>query len=100
MNQVPEYGVAPTGPNIHSSKDDATVTGEGTKRGSTHWRLEAICQSARTMSGPAMRRPTRRALAGTRTLSLLFVVATGATVTIGLLVSRRQADFWICRLLR
>src|SRR5215467_12232268 len=100
MNQVPEYGVAPTGPNIHSSKDDATVIGEGTKRGSTHCRLEATCQRTRTMSGPAMRRLTRRALARTRTLSLLFVVATGVTVTIGLLVSRRRAGFWICRLPR
>src|ERR1044071_4618402 len=98
MNQVPEYGVAPTGPNIHSSRDDATVRGEGTNRGSTHCRLEASCQRTRTMSGPAMRRPTRRALARTRRLSLLFVVSTGVTVTIGLLVSRRRADFWIYRL--
>src|SRR5262249_33937272 len=99
MNQVPEYGVAPTDPNIQSLKDGETVSGEGTKRGSTHCRLEATCQKTRTMSGPAMRRPTRRALARTRMLSLLFVVATGVTVTIGLLVSRRRAGFWICRLL-
>src|ERR671930_2353553 len=81
-SQVPEYGVEPDWPNIHSCIDCSTVTGDGTKRGSSHACVEARYHNTSTTKGPITRRTTRRALAKIRALSHPLVgTVTGRTVT-------------------
>src|SRR5262249_36664624 len=88
-SQVPEYGVEPGWPNIHSCIDRSTVRGDGTNRASSHPCVEARYQNTSTSKGPTTRRTRRRALAKIRAPShALLGTGTGRTVTSCLLTAQ------------